>query len=83
MESPTIGKLSSMYLLRLEDGAEDDVLPALAPGHPDPQTTMAHDAAPRGVGDAAAPATRSATDSPDEEALACSLENPESCEACQ
>ena len=32
MESPTIGKLVSMYLLRLEAGPEDHVLPAVAAG---------------------------------------------------
>ena len=36
LAAPTIGKLSSMYLLRLEGRAEDDVLPALAPGDPHP-----------------------------------------------
>ena len=32
MESPTIGKLSSHVHLRLEEGPQDDLLPALAPG---------------------------------------------------
>ena len=36
LAAPTIGKLSSMYLLRLEVRAEDDVLPALAPGDAHP-----------------------------------------------
>ena len=68
IESPTIGQLSSMYLLRLEAGPEDDLLPALAPGDAHRQD----DASTR-------PRRRRA----DADAVACSLENPESCEACQ
>ena len=67
VESPNIGKLSSHVHLRLEEGAEDDLLPALAPG----------DADREGDGRGAAAPTS------DADAVACSLENPESCEACQ
>ena len=63
-----------MYLLRLEVRAEDDVLPALAPGDPDP-------AGDQSVVEPAADSPTSTVS--DEDALACSLENPETCEACQ
>ena len=72
---PTIGKLSSMYVYAWK-WAEDDLLPALAPGDAHPQTTVASVTAPIAV--ETTPLTIS-----DDEALACSLENPENCEACQ
>ena len=79
--------------LRLEVGPQDDVLPAVPPGHPHqqdhrrdhrrrPRPTRRH---PTTVGPATGRATPSTDDrrSPTSEAVACSLENPESCEACQ
>ena len=59
--------------VRLEAGPEDDVLPALAPGDPDRPR--------RPAAGAAVPVPQQAA--PDADAVACSLENPESCEACQ
>ncbi len=58
--------------LRLEAGPEDHVLPALPPGDPDRPRRPVR--APRPC-----PSQQTA----EAEAVACSLENPESCEACQ
>ncbi len=55
--------------LCLEEGSEDDLLPAFAAGDPHRETTMR-------------PAEAAAA-APDSDAIACSLENPEGCEACQ
>jgi ribonucleoside-diphosphate reductase alpha chain len=62
METPTIGKLSSMYLYAWEQGLKTTYYLRSRPATRIRQTTV------------------SATD---EEAVACSLENPESCEACE
>jgi len=62
LETPTIGKLSSMYLYAWEKGLKTTYYLRSRPATRIRQTTV------------------SATDS---EAVACSLENPESCEACQ
>ncbi len=69
IESPNIGKLSSMYFYAWKKRPEDDLLPALAPGD-------AHRQGHRR--DAGRGARR-----PTPTAIACSLENPEICEACQ
>jgi len=62
IETPTIGKLSSMYLYAWEKGLKTTYYLRSRPATRIRQATI------------------SATD---EEAVACSLENPESCEACQ
>ncbi|MFD0266857.1 ribonucleoside-diphosphate reductase subunit alpha [Streptomyces sp. NPDC127106] len=75
METPTIGKLSSMYAYAWKQGLKTTYYLRSRPA-----TKIARAAS----GGAAVPA--SATPLPqalDAEALACSLENPESCEACQ
>ena len=68
MESPTIGKLSSMYLHAWKQGLKTTYYLRSRPA-----TRIAK-------------ATVSATPAPaysEQQALACSLENPEACEACQ
>ena len=86
MESPTIGKLSLDVPARLEAGPQDDVLPALAarrPASPRPPRRAPathHPTAPPTPPVSEMPTPRPYTD---DEAVACSLENPESCEACQ
>jgi ribonucleoside-diphosphate reductase alpha chain len=71
MESPTIGKLSSMYLFAWKAGLKTTYYLRSRPATRINQTNATSSAA-------AAPA-KAYTDS---EAVACSLENPETCEAC-
>ena len=85
IESPNIGAALVDVLLRLEEGPEDDVLPALAPGdaHRQGDRRVAATRPERGAiraerGWTAPPAARDGTPP-----RACSLENPETCEACQ
>jgi ribonucleoside-diphosphate reductase alpha chain len=73
MSAPTIGKLSSMYLYGWKAGLKTSYYLRSRPATRIQQAT---------VSVAAAPAVSLPVVS-DAEALACSLENPESCEACQ
>ena len=66
MASPTIGKLSSMYLYAWKSGLKTTYYLRSRPATRILQTT-----------------TSQSKEYTDAEALACSLENPESCEACQ
>ena len=66
METPTIGKLSSMYLYAWKRGIKTTYDLRSRPATKIAKTTVANPKSYK-----------------DEEALACSLENPESCEACQ
>ena len=88
MASPTIGKLSSMYLYAWKSGLKTTYYLRSRPATRIMQTTTAAeqptstatatDAAP------AEPAGRTAVaELTAAEAIACSLENPEDCEACQ
>ncbi|MFD8383791.1 ribonucleoside-diphosphate reductase subunit alpha [Streptomyces sp. NPDC059679] len=73
MASPTIGKLSSMYAYAWKRGIKTTYYLRSRPA-----TRIAQSAR------AAAPATIPVQQAPaDPEVIACSLENPESCEACQ
>ncbi|MER5780819.1 ribonucleoside-diphosphate reductase subunit alpha [Streptomyces mobaraensis] len=75
MASPTIGKLSSMYAYAWKQGIKTTYYLRSRPA-----TRIARAAA----GGSAAPATVPVQQAaPDADAIACSLENPESCEACQ
>ncbi|MFI8948609.1 ribonucleoside-diphosphate reductase subunit alpha [Streptomyces sp. NPDC053750] len=69
LETPTIGKLSSMYAYAWKQGLKTTYYLRSRPA-----TRIAR---------AAARATAPVQQTPDPEAVACSLENPESCEACQ
>ncbi|MFB7655280.1 MULTISPECIES: ribonucleoside-diphosphate reductase subunit alpha [unclassified Streptomyces] len=69
LETPTIGKLSSMYAYAWKQGLKTTYYLRSRPA-----TRIA-----RAAGRATVPAQAT----PDPEAVACSLENPESCEACQ
>ena len=71
MESPNIGQSVVDVHVRVEVGTEDHLLPALAAGDEDRQD--------HGQRRGAAAYSRSHAG----EAVACSLENPEACEACQ
>ncbi|HEX4811520.1 MAG TPA: ribonucleoside-diphosphate reductase subunit alpha [Nonomuraea sp.] len=71
MAAPTIGKLSSMYAYAWKSGLKTTYYLRSRPATRIAQTTVAQEGAARqGAGRAA-------------EAVACSLENPETCEACQ
>ncbi len=87
LESPTIGKLSSMYLHAWKRGLKTTYYLRSRPATRINQTTSGSNGsgpAPDGSR-SEAPADPESTDPrafTDEEALACSLENPETCEAC-
>ncbi|MGW5124470.1 ribonucleoside-diphosphate reductase subunit alpha [Streptomyces sp. NPDC004069] len=73
METPTIGKLSSMYAYAWKQGLKTTYYLRSRPA-----TRIAR--AARAQTPATVPVQQTA---PDADAIACSLENPESCEACQ
>lgn len=74
MASPTIGKLSSMYAYAWKRGIKTTYYLRSRPA------TRIAQSARGGAAASTAPVPQQATDP---EAVACSLENPESCEACQ
>ena len=76
METPTIGKLSSMYMYAWKKGLKTTYYLRSRPA-----TAIAKTAVKKStvVVEASVPA-KGFTDA---EAITCSLENPESCEACQ
>jgi ribonucleoside-diphosphate reductase alpha chain len=69
MAAPSIGKLSSMYLHAWKAGLKTTYYLRSRPATRIQQATVA--------------ITRPTTAQAEAEALACSLENPEACEACQ
>ncbi|MER7815919.1 ribonucleoside-diphosphate reductase subunit alpha [Streptomyces sp. NPDC096153] len=73
METPTIGKLSSMYAYAWKQGLKTTYYLRSRPA-----TRIA-----RAASGAAPAATIPVQQAADPDAVACSLENPESCEACQ
>jgi len=73
MEAPTIGKLSSMYMYAWKAGLKTTYYLRSRPATKINKTT----AGPSGGPDGSPKKTFT-----DEEAVACSLESPESCEAC-
>lgn len=78
MESPTIGKLSSMYLHAWKSGLKTTYYLRSRPATRINKTTAVDNGS-------APPREQKPTEEPaftDAEAVACSLENPESCEAC-
>jgi len=78
MESPTIGKLSSMYMYAWKAGLKTTYYLRSRPATRINKTTTPGGGPPNGGGQPA-PEKKTFTD---EEAIACSLENPEACEAC-
>lgn len=86
MESPTIGKLSSMYMYAWKRGLKTTYYLRSRPATSIAKTTVKKSTTTTGTGSLtettvveAAP-KKTYTDS---EVIACSLENPEACEACQ
>jgi ribonucleoside-diphosphate reductase alpha chain len=81
METPTIGKLSSMYLHAWKQGLKTTYyLRSRAATKINKSTAPAAPGAPTPTPSEPAPTEKKQFT--EEEALACSLENPESCEAC-
>ncbi|MFE9874074.1 ribonucleoside-diphosphate reductase subunit alpha [Micromonospora sp. NPDC005686] len=74
LSAPTIGKLSSMYLYAWKAGLKTTYYLRSRPATRIQQATVAP---------VLAPVSGMVSAVSDDEALACSLENPESCEACQ
>jgi ribonucleoside-diphosphate reductase alpha chain len=90
VESPNIGKLSSMYMYAWQKGLKTTYYLRSRPATRIAKTTIASgatQAAPTGLAPTQAPAQAAPVPAPaniaDAEAIACSLENPEACEACQ
>ena len=80
-ESPNIGKLSSMYMYAWKKGLKTTYYLRSRPATKIAKATVTNTSTRAGAATSnALPAV--ATVSP-EAAIACSLENPESCEACQ
>ena len=85
MESPTIGKLSSMYMYAWKKGIKTTYYLRSRPATSIAKTTFAPTTGTStttetsGTGDMQAAPKKEYSDS---EAIACSLENPEACEAC-
>ena len=75
MESPSIGKLSSMYMYCWQKGLKTTYYLRSRPA-----TKIAQVAAGDAAGAKTEPEVRAYSDT---EAVVCSLENPEACEACQ
>jgi ribonucleoside-diphosphate reductase alpha chain len=75
MESPSIGKLSSMYMYTWQKGLKTTYYLRSRPA-----TKIAQVAAGDAVSASAEPEVQAYSDV---EAVVCSLENPEACEACQ
>ena len=73
MESPTIGKLSSMYMHAWKSGLKTTYYLRSRPATKINKTTVNNDD----------DTESSVTTFTDAEAIACSLENPETCEACE
>jgi len=75
MESPNIGKMSSMYMYAWQKGLKTTYYLRSRPA-----TKIAQVSAGEPIADTSTPDVKAYSD---EEALVCSLENPEACEACQ
>jgi len=73
LEDPTIGKLSSMYMYAWKQGVKTTYYMRSRAKTSIKKTTV----------DSAAPALAPTKVYTSEEAVVCSLENPEACEACQ
>jgi ribonucleoside-diphosphate reductase alpha chain len=82
MAAPTIGRLSSMYMHAWKSGLKTTYYLRSRPATRIQQATVAASATAV-VATTAAPDEAPAAAVDDEAAIACSLENPETCEACQ
>ena len=80
VESPTIGKLSSMYLHAWKRGLKTTYY---LRSRPATRIAQVHGGPGTAAGASDGATARRGPSADDRAALACSLENPESCEACQ
>jgi ribonucleoside-diphosphate reductase alpha chain len=92
MESPTIGKLSSMYMYAWKKGVKTTYYLRSRPATSIAKTTVKKSSSATAATTPAtgavsakeeAPATEAKKTYSDSEVIACSLDNPEACEACQ
>lgn len=83
MEAPTIGKLSSMYMYGWKKGLKTTYYLRSRPATSIAKTTTTTKKAAIVAEAAAAAPVEAKKVYTDEEAITCSLENPEACEACQ
>jgi ribonucleoside-diphosphate reductase alpha chain len=83
MAAPTIGRLSSMYMHAWKSGLKTTYYLRSRPATRIQQATVTVPSPPGGSVTGAAATEPAAAELPDEAAVACSLENPETCEACQ
>jgi len=83
MESPTIGKLSSMYLHAWKSGIKTSYYLRSRPATRIAKTTTAGASTTTPTPGGGEPVSLPVKEYSDGEAIACSLENPESCDACQ
>lgn len=82
LESPTIGKLSSMYMYAWKKGLKTTYYLRSRPATSIAKTTVKKAAAQQAPEEATAPAQETKQYS-ESEVIACSIDNPEACEACQ
>ncbi|TQF10211.1 ribonucleoside-diphosphate reductase subunit alpha [Myxococcus llanfairpwllgwyngyllgogerychwyrndrobwllllantysiliogogogochensis] len=82
VETPNIGKLSSMYFYAWQKGLKTTYYMRSRPATRIAKATVGNSTATAPAQSAPAPVA-SASSVTDAEAVACSLENPEACEACQ
>jgi ribonucleoside-diphosphate reductase alpha chain len=83
MAAPTIGRLSSMYMHAWKSGLKTTYYLRSRPATRIQQATVAVPSPAGGSVTGAAATEPTAAELPDDAAVACSLENPETCEACQ
>ena len=88
MEAPTIGKLSSMYMYGWKKGLKTTYYLRSRPATAIQKTTVTKKSTANVATQVvetveAAPATTAQKVYSDAEVIACSIDNPEACEACQ
>jgi len=89
MEAPTIGKLSSMYMYAWKKGLKTTYYLRSRPATSIAKTTVARNSTavpantPTPMLASQAPTSTDSKTYSDAEVIACSIENPEACEACQ
>lgn len=85
MESPTIGKVSSMYMYAWKKGIKTTYYLRSRPATKIAKTTVRSTSNTAGLSNTPTPVIDAAPKKvyTDEEVIACSLDNPEACEACQ